>query len=83
MDQKRGVFDIVGNLLEHLEAGAYAKTALASKANLSTRSSSKYISLILRVKLAVRDESTNLYKLTDKGRKFLEEYRKLRMLIEE
>jgi predicted transcriptional regulator len=83
LDRKRGLFDIVANLLEVLESGGCSKTTLASKANLATRSSTRYIAMILGFEMVIREESTNLFKITDKGRRFLDEYRKLRMFIQE
>jgi len=83
LEHKRGLFDIVASLLEVLEAGDCNKTTLASRANLATRSSRRYINMILRFNFVVKVESMNFFKITDKGRRFLEEYRKLKMLIEE
>lgn len=56
---------------------------LASRANLATRSSTSYVNVILRFNLVAKDEARNTFKLTDKGRMFLEEYKKLRMFIAE
>jgi len=83
LERKRGFFDIVARLLEILEEGASNKTMLASRANLATRSSTSYVNIILKFDLVTKDGSTNTFKLTDKGRMFLEEYKKLRMFIEE
>ncbi|MFY3739583.1 MAG: putative transcriptional regulator [Candidatus Nitrosomirales archaeon] len=83
MERKRGFFDIVARLLEILEEGACNKTILASKANLATRSSTSYVNIILKFNLVSKDETTNTFKLTDKGRMFIDEYKKLRMFIEE
>lgn len=83
MERKRGFFDIVARLLEILGEGACNKTMLASKANLATRSSTSYVNIILRFNLVVKDEATNNFRLTDKGRMFLDEYKKLKMFIEE
>ena len=83
MERKRGLFAIVASMLEVLESGACGKTTVASKANLSTRSANKYINFVIKVNLVVRDESANFLKTTEKGRKFLEEYRKLKLLVEE
>ena len=83
MERKRGFLDIIASLLAILEEGAHNKTILASRANLATRSSTAYIDIILRFGLVAKDEHTNSFKLTDKGRRFLEEYKKLRTFIEE
>ncbi|MGH9933574.1 MAG: winged helix-turn-helix domain-containing protein [Nitrososphaerales archaeon] len=83
MERKRGFFDIVASLLEILEEGACNKTMLASRANLATRSSTSYVNIILKFGLVTKDEYKNIFKLTDKGRLFLEEYKKLKMFIEE
>ena len=81
--RKRGIFDVVASILEVLEGGACNKTTLASRANLATRSSKRYINMILRFDLATKDESTNSFRVTDKGRQFLEEYKKIKRFIGE
>ena len=63
----------MSSLLEVLEEGACNKTALASRANLATRASTSYINIILTFNLAAKEH--NVFKLTDKGRRFLEEYK--------
>jgi predicted transcriptional regulator len=83
LERKRGFFDIVARLLEILEEGACNKTMLASRANLATRSSTSYVNIILKFELVTKDESKNTFALTDKGRMFLEEYKKLKMFIAE
>lgn len=83
MGRKRGFFDIVASLLEILEEGACNKTTLASRANLATRASASYVDIILRFNLVAKDVASNTFRLTDKGRMFLDEYKKLRMFIEE
>ncbi|MGH9922131.1 MAG: winged helix-turn-helix domain-containing protein [Nitrososphaerales archaeon] len=83
MQRKRGFFDIIASLLQILEEGACNKTALASRANLATRSSTSYVDILLQFNLVSKDESRKAFKLTEKGRMFLEEYKKLKMFIEE
>ncbi len=77
------MFDIVASLLEILDRGACNKTTLAGKANLATRSSTKYINLILRFNLVTKDESANCFQMTDKGREFLKEYKKIKAVLSE
>jgi len=83
LQRKRGFFDIIANLLQILEEGACNKTALASRANLATRSSTSYVDILLKFNLVSKDASRNIFKLTENGRMFLEEYKKLKMFIEE
>ena len=83
LERKRGLFDIIASLLEVLESGACSKTTMASRANLATRGSRKYVNMILGFNLIVKDEDRNFFKITEKGRRFLEEYRRLKMFIEE
>ena len=80
--RRRGVFDISASLLEVLEIGHCNKTTLGNRANLPTRSLKRYMDLLLRFNLATQDEFTDSFKVTDKGRNFLEQYMKLKKFIE-
>ncbi len=82
LQRKRGVFDVLASLLEVLEDDPCNKTLLGSRANLASRSSKRYIDMLLRFNLATKDY-LNCFKLTDEGRVFLHEYKKLRTFIEE
>lgn len=78
---KRAYFDIVANLLEALSDEPSNKTNLASKANLDTRATHRYLNLILKTKLIDMDDANEL-RITSKGKDFLEEYRKLKLFLE-
>jgi predicted transcriptional regulator len=78
---KRAYFDIVASLLELLQEEPSNKTKLASRANLDTRATHKYIELTLKTKLIHLDGSNEL-RITTKGKEFLEEYRKLKAFLE-
>ncbi|MFY3741539.1 MAG: putative transcriptional regulator [Candidatus Nitrosomirales archaeon] len=78
---KRAYFDIVANLLEALSDEPSNKTNLASKANLDTRATHRYLNLILKTKLIYMDDANEL-RITSKGKDFLEEYRKLKLFLE-
>jgi predicted transcriptional regulator len=78
---KRAYFDIVANLLEVLSAEPSNKTKLASRANLDTRGSQRYLSLILGLKLIDLDGSNTL-RIAPKGMEFLDEYRRLKLFLE-
>ena len=82
LKHKRGIFDVMASLLEVLEDGPCNKTRMASRANLATRSSTRYINFVLRFNLVSKNDS-NYFTITDKGRMFLEEYKKLMKLIGE
>jgi predicted transcriptional regulator len=77
---KRAYFDIVANLLEALTEEPANKTKLASRANLDTRATQRYLSLILKTKL-IDVDSTNLLRITPKGKEFLQDYRKLKLYL--
>jgi predicted transcriptional regulator len=78
---KRAYFDIVASLLEALSEESSNKTNLASRANLDTRATNRYLNLILKTKLVIMD-GDNALRITPKGKDFLEEYRKLRLFLE-
>jgi predicted transcriptional regulator len=79
---RRAYFDIVANLLEVLSQEPCAKTKLASRANLDTRATHRYLNLITRSKLVSLDELTNTLRITAKGKDFLDEYKRLLMFLE-
>jgi predicted transcriptional regulator len=79
---RRAYFDIVANLLEVLSQEPCAKTKLASRANLDTRATHRYLNLIVRSKLVSLDEVTNTLRITAKGKDFLDEYKRLLMFLE-
>ena len=78
---KRAYFDIVANLLEALLEEPSNKTNLASRANLDTRATQRYLNLILKTELVTLEGST-MIRITSKGKDFLEEYRKLKLFLE-
>lgn len=79
---RRAYFDIVANLLEVLSQEPCAKTKLASKANLDTRATHRYLDLIVRSKLASTGDGSSLLRITPKGKDFLDEYKRLLMYLE-
>ncbi len=82
LGRKRGIFDVIASLLEILEEGRCNKTTLSTRANLDTRSSKRYIDMLLKFNLVLNQNSHNSFKITDKGKDFLEEYKALKMFIE-
>jgi len=78
---KRAYFDIVANLLEALVEEPANKTNLASRANLDTRATHRYLELILKTKLIQLNGESEL-RITTKGKEFLDEYRKLKLFLE-
>jgi predicted transcriptional regulator len=78
---KRAYFDILANLLEALSEEPSNKTNLASKANLDTRATHRYLNLILKTKLIYAD-SENSLRISQKGKDFLAEYNKLKLFLE-
>ena len=83
LQSKRGVFDVLAAILEILLKEECNKTKLASSANLATRSFMKYIDTILTFNLAAKSKAKNYFKITEKGKIFLEEYKKLKMFVQE
>ena len=83
LQSKRGVFDVLAAILEILLNDEFNKTKLASSANLATHSFTKYIDMILTFNLAAKGKANNYFKITGKGKMFLEEYKKLKTLIHE
>lgn len=78
---KRAYFDIVANLLEALLEEPANKTNLASRANLDTRATHRYLELIIKTRLIQMNDQNEL-RITTKGKEFLEEYKKLKLFLE-
>jgi len=72
MSNTRQLYDTLSSLLAILKDGPCNKPTLASRANLKTRESERYINLLLRLNWITREG--NNFRITDKGRNFLREY---------
>jgi predicted transcriptional regulator len=78
---KRTIFDVIADILAILDENNCNKTVLAGRANLDSRSSTNYINMLSRSNLITRDVSSNCFKITERGRDYLEQYRKLKTLL--
>jgi predicted transcriptional regulator len=78
---KRACYDIVANLLEALSEEPANKTNLASRAKLDTRATHRYLDLISKTKL-IDVDPRNTIRIASKGREYLEEYKRLKTLLE-
>ena len=70
----------MSSMLAVLEEHPSKKTPLASRANLSTRASNRYVNSLVRLNFAVESHENGLC-ITEKGRAFSNEYRKLEELV--
>ncbi len=80
LNNKRGFLEIMSTMLGVLEEQSSKKTSLASRANLSTRASNRYVDSLVRFNFAVESNEYGLC-ITEKGRAFSNEYRKLEQLV--
>jgi len=71
---KRGFIEIVGEILLNLSKGSLKKSHITYKCNLDARAVTKYIHLMIELKLVERSKSMQEYKITLKGIRFLEKY---------
>lgn len=82
---QRSRMDIIACILEH-SAGHSRKTNLIYKCNLGSNQFKVYLSLLLGTGLLRRYEEkggrVESYEATEKGEAFLNEYRKLKALLE-
>ena len=76
----RGIFDILVRILTILEVEPCNSNTLAGRINLATPSLRRFIDMLLQLNLVSKDYS-NGFKISDKGRTFLQEYEKLVDLI--
>ncbi len=69
--------DIIANILEITSLDA-KKTQIMFKANLSYKALTKYLFEVLNAGLVIYKQDSQCYTVTDKGRNFLETYRRYR-----
>ena len=85
MGQKRTRLEVVKDILEVLKNHRNVKiTHLIYKSNLSNNSIKKYIDELLGNKLIAVEENAGkkIYKLTEKGLKFLQEFSQMKIFSE-
>ncbi|MEM3580528.1 MAG: winged helix-turn-helix domain-containing protein [Candidatus Bathyarchaeia archaeon] len=84
-NKHRGSLDIIADILE-ASKGKTRKTYLMYRCNLSFRQLKNYLNLLLKRGLlkAIEDNSNNtsLFRITEKGERFLETYKGLVGLME-
>jgi predicted transcriptional regulator len=82
--EKRVLFDIIAELLVALcEQQLWTPTRLAYRCKLDSRTSTKYVNYLLEVQFAVRINGNTQLQVTDKGREFLNEYKKLIKMLQQ
>ena len=79
---KRGFIEIVGEILESLSKNPLKKSHISSSCNLDTRAVSKYLNLMIELKLVEKSKDKIHYKITLKGIRFLDEYDLLTKFLE-
>lgn len=82
MNLRRSKIDIVHDILRamHDKGGKIKPTHLLYKSNLSHKRMKEYIDELLEKKLILeeKDEEKTIYSITDQGRDFLMNYKKLK-----
>lgn len=71
---KRGFIEIVGEILESLSKNPLKKSHISYQCNLDARAVTKYLNLMIELKLAEQSKDIKHYKITLKGIKFLGKY---------
>jgi len=79
---KRGFIEIVGEILESLSKNPLKKSHISSSCNLDARAVSKYLNLMIELKLVEKSKDKIHYKITLKGIRFLDEYDTLTKFLE-
>jgi predicted transcriptional regulator len=75
--QKRALLETLADVLASLcEQQISSQARLASRCNLDMKNAAKYIDFLLSAQFAIINSNAEL-EITDKGREFLEEYKKL------
>ncbi len=80
--RKRGFIEIVGDILNVLNKNSLKKSHIASNCNLDLRAVTKYLNLIIKMKLVKKSKDSPHFKLTQKGLNFLTQYNNLVKLLE-
>ncbi len=80
--RKRGFIEIVGDILNVLNKNSLKKSHIASKCNLDLRAVTKYLNLIIKMKLVKKSIDSPHFKLTKKGFSYLTQYNNLAKLLE-
>ncbi len=80
--RKRGFIEIVGDILNSLNHNSLKKSHIASNCNLDPRAVTKYLNLIIKMKLVKKSQDSPHFKLTKKGISFLTQYNNLAGLLE-
>lgn len=79
---KRGFLEIVAEILLNLSDASLKKSHITYKCNLDARAVTKYINLMIDLKLVERAKDAQMYNITQKGMRFLEKYEKLTRYLE-
>jgi predicted transcriptional regulator len=83
IQKKRALFETISDLLDTLcEQHSWRHTSLAYRCRLDTRTSAKYVNFLLNAQLAITVDPDRKLQITDKGREFLDQYRKLIEMLE-
>ena len=72
--RKRGFIEIVGDILSSLHQTKLKKSHISHNCNLDPRSTTKYLKIILNLKLVEQSEDLKFYVITQKGIKFLNQF---------
>lgn len=79
--RKRSAFEVIEDILSNIDEKGIRKTLLANRAMLDYKVMEKYLNLLLSQGMVEIKSNGKVY-ITEKGRKFLEQYRNLKLLME-
>ena len=78
---RRGIFEIIYNILEQLSHQSLKKTHIGHKANLDTFTLNKYLDMLIDLGLIEHRLESSDYAILPKGQLYLQEYEKVSTLI--
>ena len=81
-NSKRGFLDIVGQILECLISDQMKKTHVTYRCKLDTRSTERYLKIMKSLELIENNENETIYRISGKGIKFLNHYKKLQSILD-
>lgn len=79
--RKRGFIEIVGKILSILEEKPLKKSHISHKCNLDPRAVSKYLEIIINLKLVKKSEDSQHFILTEKGIRFVKKFKNLTKIL--
>ena len=82
MTWKRGFLEIIAIILEVLSEKPLKKSHISYKSNLDSRAVTKYLNIMKQIELVkISEKDSSEFIMTQRGIKYLEQFRKLEKML--